>query len=84
MKYAVLSCSDGDFNVDGEFVDDFSGARVSFWDRCKALESDDTVEKAKVVLVDENFEVVNGEKEEIRHDVVPNVQVVQEEQPEEN
>ena len=83
MKYAVLSCSDGDFNVDAEFVDDFSGARVSFWDRCQDLEKDQTVAKAKVVLVDENFEVVNGEKEEIMHDVVRTTVPVTEEQQEE-
>lgn len=70
MKYAVISNSNGTFKIESEWDNDLTGARNSFWDKCKAYNNALDVVKATIELVDENYDIVEGKVERISHPVV--------------
>lgn len=69
MKYAVISNVNGNFKIETEWDDNLTGARNSYWDKCKAYNSAQDVAKAIVELVDENYDIVEGKVERISHTV---------------
>ena len=71
MKYAVISNSNGSFKIESEWSDNLSGARNSYWDKCKAFNSAPDVVRAVVALMNENFDLVEDKKEIIEHAVEP-------------
>ena len=72
MKYAVVVNSNGTFEIKSEWDDDLPGARVDFWDKCKIYENAQDVKRATVAIMDENYDIVEGKREFITHEVVPN------------
>ena len=69
MKFAVMSNSNGTFKIESEWTDNLSGAKMNFWDKCKTFESAPDVTRAVVVIVNENYDVVDDKKEIITHAV---------------
>lgn len=72
MKYAVVVNSNGTFEIKSEWTDDLPGARIDFWDKCKIYENAQDVKHATVAIMDENYDIVEGKREFITHEVVPN------------
>jgi hypothetical protein len=69
MKFAVMSNSNGTFKIESEWTDNLSGAKTNFWDKCKTFENAPDVNRAVVVIVNENYDVVDDKKEIITHEV---------------
>jgi hypothetical protein len=68
MKYAVIEVTNGNFNIKSEHGENLQGAKVAFHDRCKVLWNDTATKTAKVKIVDENLDCVEGYAEYILHD----------------
>lgn len=71
MKYAVITCSNGTFTVQSEWTNDIKSARINFRTNCNTLDSAADVKTGAVVLVNENFDVVDDYKEIINHEETP-------------
>lgn len=67
MKYAVISNINGNFTIESEHGDDLQAAFVAFHNKCAALWNASDVETAKVEVVDEALNVVDGKSEFISH-----------------
>lgn len=67
MKYAVISCTNGTFKVESEHGENLQGAIVAFHQICAAFWNASDVETAKVEVVDEALNVVDGKAEFINH-----------------
>lgn len=64
MKYSVIKVTDGNFNIHAEgFEDNPNGAKVSYHGLCQTLWNDAGTQKACVMIVDENLDVLPGYKE---------------------
>ena len=72
MKYAVTSNVNGNFKIESEWDNNLTGARNSFWDKCKAYNSAPDVVTAVVKLIDERLDTVENKVEHISHEVEPN------------
>jgi hypothetical protein len=70
MKYAVISCKNGNFKIEAEKNNDFQGAVVFYHTLCASLWNAPDVQKAVVQIVDENMLVVNDFTETIQPVVV--------------
>jgi len=68
MKYAVIEVTNGNFNIKSEHGENLQAAKVAFHDRCKALWNDAPTKTAKVMIVDEQLDCVEGYREYIRHE----------------
>ena len=68
MKYAIINAVNGNFSVASEHGDNKQAAIVAFHERCKNLWNASDVATAKVKLVDENLDVVDGKQEYIVHE----------------
>lgn len=67
MKYAVISNVNGVFKIESEHGDDLQAAIVNFHQKCAAFWNAPDVETAKVEVVDEALNVVDGKREFISH-----------------
>ena len=67
MKYAVISCTNGTFKVESEHGNDLQAAIVNFHNKCAAFWNAPDVLTAKVEVVDEALNVVDGKAEFISH-----------------
>ena len=68
MRYAVMASVNGTtFKIESEWVDNFDGAKNSYWDKCKAYNNAPDVVKATITIIDENFDIVEGKREFISH-----------------
>lgn len=67
MKYAIIKCSNGTFTIDSEWTD-LTKAKVQFHTVCRTLWNSADVLSAKVVLVDEQLNCVEGYAEYIHHE----------------
>ena len=67
MKYAIIKCSNGAFTIDSEWSD-LTKAKVQFHSVCQTLWNASDVLTAKVVLVDEQLNCVEGYAEYIHHE----------------
>ena len=70
MKYAIIKCSNAAFTIDSEWTD-LTKAKVQFHTVCRTLWNSADVLSAKVVLVDEQLNCVEGYAEYIHHDPEP-------------
>lgn len=71
MKYAVITCSNGNFAVQSEWTNDIKGARIDFRTKCNTLDNEASVKTGAVILVNENFDQVGDYKEIINHEETP-------------
>jgi len=67
MKYAVISNVNGVFKIESEHGDNLQAAIVNFHNICAALWNVQDVITAKVEVVDEALNVVDGKSEFISH-----------------
>lgn len=74
MKYAVIKCSNGAFVIESEWSD-LTKAKVQFHGVCQTLWNAPDVVTAKVMIVDELLNCVEGYREFIRHDPEPEPEV---------
>ena len=63
MKYAVIKCTGGNFNIHAEGFTNPNAAKVSYHDLCKLLWNDPDTQTACVMIVDENLDTLPGYKE---------------------
>ena len=67
MKYAIIKCSNGSFTIDSEWTD-LTKAKVQFHAVCQSLWNAADVLTAKVEIVDEQLNCVEGYAEFIHHE----------------
>ena len=67
MKYAVISNVNGNFKIESEHGENIQGAIVAFHQICAAFWNAPDVLTAKVEVVDEALNVVDGKSEFISH-----------------
>lgn len=70
MKYAIIKCTNGNFFIHSEGITDIANAKSQFHGLCQTLWNAPDVITAKVILVDENLNVVEDCKEYVYHNVV--------------
>ena len=66
MKYAVIKVVNGSYSVHAEGITDIRDAKVQFHGACQTLWNAADVTTASVMIVNENFDCVEGYKENIR------------------
>lgn len=66
MKYAIITCVNGSFSIESEWSN-LNSAKVSFHGKCQTLWNAEDVQKAHVMIVNEQLECVEGYKEFIDH-----------------
>ena len=68
MKMALFTCINGNFKIESEWSDNKDGAATAYHQKCAALHNDkETSFKAKVMVLDENFALVDDMAETIDH-----------------
>ena len=67
MKYAIIKCSNGAFTIDSEWTD-LTKAKVQFHAVCQNLWNASDVVTAKIEIVDEQLNCVEGYAEFIKHE----------------
>ena len=70
MKYSVISVINGTFKIEAEYGENLQGAIVFFHQKCATLWNAEDVESARVEIVDQNLNVVDGKAETIIHPVI--------------
>jgi hypothetical protein len=70
MKYAIIKCSNGAFAIESEWSD-ITKAKVQFHGVCRTLWNAPDVLTAKVMIVDEQLNCVEGYREYIFHEPAP-------------
>lgn len=70
MNYAIIKVSNGTFNIESEWGDNLTGAKVAFHSLCQTLWNAPDVQTAMVMIADENLDATEGYKEFIHHDTV--------------
>jgi len=68
MKYAVIKCVNGAFSIDAEGYTNKESAIIEFHGVCRTLWNSADVITAKVSVVDEQLNVVDGYTEFIHHE----------------
>lgn len=74
MKYSIIKCINGAFSVDSEHGE-LTQAKVRFHAICQTLWNAQDVVTAKVMIVDEQLNCVEGYAEYIHHDPEPEPEV---------
>lgn len=74
MKYAVVACTDGNFNIHTEHGENKEAAIAEFHTYSAALINDSNTTNATVKVVDENFNTVDDKKEVINKIVQPQIE----------
>lgn len=67
MKYAIVEVVNGNYSVYAEGITDVTNAKTQFHGLCQTLWNAPDVISASVMIVDENFDVVQGYKEFVTH-----------------
>ncbi|MBR2759630.1 MAG: hypothetical protein IKD66_00530 [Solobacterium sp.] len=67
-KYAIIKVTNGNYAIHAEGTD-LNNMKVNFHGLCQALWNEPTVVTAKVMIVDEQLNVVDGYAEYIHHEV---------------
>ena len=65
MKYAVVKVVNGNFSIHAEGYTDVNDAKVSYHGLCQTLWNAPDVNKACVMIVDEDLDTLPGYKENI-------------------
>lgn len=69
MKYAIIECVNGNYIIRAEGITTLESAKTQYHARCQNLWNAPDVEKAFVIIANEQLEVVEGYKEFIHHTV---------------
>lgn len=67
MKYAIIKVINGNYFVHAEGIENINFAKCVFHDVCKNLWNASDVERACVIVADEQLDAVAGYKEVISH-----------------
>jgi hypothetical protein len=67
MKYALISCTNGNFKVESEYGDNLTAAKMAWHALCRTKENAADVISATIMVVDENFIPFEGFVEHITH-----------------
>ena len=70
MKYAVIKCINGSYDIHSEGWTDLSKAKVNFHGLCQTLWNAPDVITAYVMIANENLDKVEGYGEYIHHEPV--------------
>ena len=70
MKYAIIKVINGNYFVHSEGITNVASAKVQFHGLCQTLWNASDVITAKVKIVDENLDTVEGYQEFIHHETV--------------
>ena len=68
MKYAIVKCVNGNYSIHSEGITTIENAKVQFHGVCQTLWNAPDVITGAVMIVNENFDIVEGYKETIYHD----------------
>ena len=67
MKYAVITCINGNFKIESEHGENLEQARTDFYSKCTALSNAPDVVTSKVMVADEFLQPVNDLSAVINH-----------------
>jgi hypothetical protein len=70
MKYGIIKTINGNYYIHAEGITDLSAAKTQFHGLCQVLWNAPDVLSAHVMIVNEQFNCVEGYKEFIHHDPV--------------
>lgn len=70
MMYSIVKVVNSNYSIHAEGITDVNAAKTQFHGLCQTLWNAPDVIKAKVMIVDENLDCVEGYKESIWHEVV--------------
>lgn len=73
MKYAIIKVINGNYFIHSEGITVLASAKTQFHGLCQTLWNAPDVTTAYVMIVDEQLDVVEGYKEFIHHDPLPEV-----------
>ena len=68
MKYAIVKCVNGNYSINSEGITTIEAAKVQFHGLCQTLWNSPDVITGAVMIVNENFDIVEGYKEFIHHE----------------
>ena len=68
MKYSIVKVVNSNYSIHAEGITDVNAANTQFHGLCQTLWNASDVIKAKVMIVDENLDCVEGYKESIWHE----------------
>ena len=68
MKYAIIKVINGSYFIHAEGITTIEGAKVQYHGLCQTLWNATDVVTAKVMIVNENLECVEGYSEAIHHE----------------
>lgn len=71
MKYAIVKCINSNYFIHSEGITDIASAKVQFHGLCQTLWNSPDVTTAYVMIADEQLDAVEGYKEYIHHESVP-------------
>lgn len=74
MVYALVKVINGHYFIHSEGITDLGNAKTQFHGLCQTLWNASDVLSAYVMIVDEQLDVVEGYKEYIHHEAVPEVE----------
>jgi len=67
MKYAIIKVINGNYSIHAEGITAPEAAKTQFHGLCQTLWNAPDVEKAMVMIADENLDAVQGYKEFVTH-----------------
>lgn len=67
MKYAILKCVNGNYNIHAEGILDLASAKTQFHGLCQTLWNAPDVITAEVAIIDEQLNPAEGYREFIHH-----------------
>ena len=79
MKYAIIKVINGNYFIHAEGFTDIASAKVNYHGLCQTLWNAPDVITAYVMIADEQLDAVEGYKEYIHHESVPEPEEVSEE-----
>lgn len=65
MKYAIITCTNGNFAIHSEGYTNISNAKVAFHQYCAALWNDPSTQKATIIIADEQLNAVDNNCREV-------------------
>lgn len=68
MKYAIVKCINGNYFIHAEGITDIALAKTQFHEVCQTLWNAQDVIDACVMIVNKNFDFVDGYREYIHHE----------------
>ena len=72
MKYAIIKVVNGSYSVHAEGITDAGTAKAQFHSVCQTLWNASDVITSSVMIVNENFDCVEGYRENIRKEATTN------------